>query len=105
MRHTPVSQAAVARLANTEAVQRRVSERAEEIVKRAQELAPKRTGAGAASIHAEHTTEHGKEVERVSWDTDHDYMQFAEFGTVNETPRPFLRPAAGQYVATTSSTN
>lgn len=61
----------------------------EQVAERAQELAPKRTGAGAASIHAEVVD---GEV-RVSWDPEHFYMLFQEVGTSEMSPRPFLRPA------------
>src|SRR3954471_11710546 len=49
--------------------------------------APRRSGGGAASIHAEAVTgPDGWEV-AVSWDRSHYYMGF------QETRRPFLRPA------------
>lgn len=72
---------------------------AEDVAQRAAKRAPKRTGAGAASIHAErHNTPAGVEY-RVSWDTDHYYMLFQEVGTEDQKARPFLRPAARGLVA------
>lgn len=53
-------------------------------------LAPKNTGAGAASIH--HEVDDDGTV-RVTWDSEHDYMQFQELGTSKMSPNPFLRPA------------
>lgn len=63
---------------------------ADAVAENARALAPKRTGKGAASIHAERT---GPAEFKVSWDQEHFYMQFAELGTEKEAPRPFLRPA------------
>jgi HK97 gp10 family phage protein len=71
-------------------VDRAVAETAERVVQRARDGAPKRTGAGAASIHKERDGDDYK----VSWDTEHDYMRFLEFGTEYITPHPFLRSAA-----------
>ena len=62
---------------------------AENVVERARQAAPKRTGEGAASIHAE---EVDGEV-RVGWDRDHFYLGFFELGTSKMSARPFLRPA------------
>lgn len=61
-------------------------------------LAPKGTGAGAKSIRAEMAKdENGDPEARVSWDRDHFYMSFAEFGTVHQRATPFLRPVAFRY--------
>lgn len=66
----------------------------ESIAETARRLAPKDSGAGAASIRAEvATASTGPEV-HVSVDRDHFYLLFAEFGTSRQSPRPFLRPAA-----------
>lgn len=67
-----------------------VSAAADAVVSQARRLAPKDTGAGAASIHAEPT---GGGF-RVSWDEDHFYMQYSELGSRRQPARPFLRPAA-----------
>ena len=65
--------------------------RAEQVADRARSLAAKDTGAGAASIHAEQDRDGSW---RVSWDSEHDYMRFPEFGTENMAAQPALRPAA-----------
>lgn len=60
-------------------------------------LAPKDSGGGASSIRAEVVRVAGVPEVRVSWDRDHFYMAFAEFGTEDQTATPFLRPAAGRF--------
>ena len=60
------------------------------IARLAAQLAPKDTGAGAASIHEEEQSDGSW---RVSWDTEHGYMLFQELGTETNRPQPFLRPA------------
>jgi len=72
-------------------VRRRKQNDAREIVRWAQRLAPKLTGAGAASIHEE---EQDDGTWRVGWDREHDYMRFPELGTEHMRAQPFLRPAA-----------
>lgn len=56
-------------------------------------LAPKRSGAGAESIHAEVLAQPEGIAALVSWDPDHFYMLFSEIGTEHQVARPFLRPA------------
>jgi HK97 gp10 family phage protein len=63
---------------------------ADAVAEAAKARAPRRTGKGADSIHAERT---GPAEYKVSWDQEHFYMQFAELGTEKETARPFLRSA------------
>ena len=67
------------------------------VVATAQARAPRNTGAGAASIHAEAA---GPNAYRVGWDRAHDYMRFPEFGTEHQPARPFLRPAAASAATT-----
>jgi hypothetical protein len=84
----------------------RLSEISLDIVRRAQQLCPRRTGGLAESIHAElsrHPTL-GMQA-RISWDRDHFYGWMVEAGTTGgqgngegTPPRPFLRPAAAKYV-------
>jgi HK97 gp10 family phage protein len=69
---------------------------AEAVVEGAQARAPRDTGAGAASIHAERDAEGH---ERVSWDPAHDYMMFHELGTEKMPAHPFLRPAVAAVMA------
>lgn len=59
--------------------------------------APKATGAGAKSIHTAIVVVAGVPEARVSWDRDHFYMSFREFGTKYQQAEPFLRPAAEQF--------
>lgn len=66
----------------------------EAVADAARDAAPKATGAGAASIHAEPARlRNGVYNVRVGWDEDHFYMGFHELGTSRMSARPFLRPA------------
>lgn len=56
--------------------------------------APKDTGAGAASIHAEPAPD--GTGWRVSWDRAHFYLSFPELGTEHQPARPFARPVADE---------
>jgi HK97 gp10 family phage protein len=60
---------------------------------RARAQAPKHTGAGAASIHAEAVLDGPEWTARASWDQLHFYMRFHELGTRYLPARPFLVPA------------
>jgi HK97 gp10 family phage protein len=84
-------------LVDSDEVVERMYAYGEAIAEEAKRLAPKDSGRGAESIHPEIVHGHGHRRVRVSWDKDHFYMMFAELGTVNEHPRPFLRPAASRY--------
>jgi HK97 gp10 family phage protein len=75
-------------LATTE-VQDHVRIAANAVASAAKRRAPKDTGAGAASIHAEKS---GNGY-LVSWDQAHAYMEYAELGTRTRRAKPFLRPA------------
>lgn len=67
------------------------------LVATARSLAPRRTGAGAASIRAEATLmADGWEV-RVSWDDAHKYMRFQDKGTKYVPAKHFLEQAAATY--------
>lgn len=84
------------RLLESEAVMGGLERVGEQVAKRAASSAPKDTGEGAASIHAERVE---GEV-RVGWDEDHFYMIYPEVGTSAQSARPFLRPALdGRYDA------
>jgi HK97 gp10 family phage protein len=61
----------------------------EQVAERAASAAPKATGAGAASIHAEVV----KGEVHVGWTPEAFYMLFSEVGTSKMSARPFLRPA------------
>lgn len=54
--------------------------------------APKRTGFGASSIHAEAVFEGGEWTVRVSWSKAAGYMRHHEFGTRHMDADPFLEP-------------
>jgi len=75
-------------------VQERMRDSAEAIAQLAAQLAPKDTGALAASIHAE---EQGDGTWHVSWDKEHFYGIFQELGTEHSRAQPFLRPAAKRF--------
>jgi hypothetical protein len=60
-------------------------EAGEAVAKVARRLAPKRTGAGAASIQARAAVDADGAYAEVSWDKAHDYMRFSN--------RRFLEPA------------
>lgn len=64
-----------------------------QVAGRAAMQAPKRTGAGAASIHQETSVDEQSAVSRISWDDKHFYLYFHELGTSRMPARPFLRPA------------
>jgi HK97 gp10 family phage protein len=82
------------RLLESEGVMGGLERVGEQVAQRAASAAPKDTGAGAASIHAERV---GAEV-RVGWTPEAFYMLFSEIGTSVMAARPFLRPAAdGKY--------
>jgi hypothetical protein len=66
--------------------------RAEALVPGAQARAPKDTGAGAASIHAEPVLDDGEWTARVSWTRERFYLRFHELGTVTLPAHPFLAP-------------
>ena len=68
----------------------------EQVAEVAAEFAPKASGAGAASIHAEVGRDGAGVFADVSWDRDHFYMYFAEVGTEHQSATPFLRPALDQ---------
>lgn len=55
--------------------------------------APKRTGAGAASIHAESVLDGPEITAHISWDRDHFYMSFQDLGTQTLPPLHFLEDA------------
>ena len=86
-------QSAIDRLLTSPEVAAAVAQVAGLIADDARQAAPKDSGAGAASIHAEPQDDGSA---RVGWDDEHFYMGFHELGTETQPPRPFLRPAALQ---------
>ena len=63
------------------------------VVARAQFGAPKRTGAGAASIRAEAVLDGPEWTAQISWSRERFYLRFHEMGTRSLPARPFLVPA------------
>lgn len=72
-------------------VRRRKRRDSQTMARLAARIAPKDTGAGAASIHEE---EQPDGTWRIAWDREHGYMLFQELGTEHIRAQPFLRPAA-----------
>lgn len=68
------------------------------VVRGARADAPKKTGAGAASIHSEPVLVNGMPGVAIGWDREHYYMRFHEQGTVRLPARPFLVPALDRYL-------
>lgn len=88
---------AIAGLAREPWLRQYLMEVADGPVRLAQQMAPKKTGLGAASIRAEAVnTADGWEVD-TSWDRDRYYMRFHELGTKFLPARPFLVPAWKDY--------
>lgn len=87
---------AVAELADRPEAVAMLEDVGEQVADRARELAPKVTGAGAASIQGQVGSDDEGAYADVSWDQDHFYMGFAELGTEHQPPTPFLRPALDQ---------
>lgn len=68
-----------------------LSQYADAVVQWARYFAPKRTGAGARSIHWEYDA--SSQQVRIGPDEMHHYMVYQELGTRYMRPRPYLRPA------------
>lgn len=74
-----------------------------DIARKARNAAPRRerptkAGHGADSIRAEFgTMRTGELTVNVSWDKQHFYMSFQEFGTIRIRPKMFLLAAARTY--------
>lgn len=85
--------AAVRDLADEPEIRDLVLEAATPVVSGAQGRAPKRTGAGAATIHAEAVLDGPEWTAHVSWSRERYYLGFHELGTRSLPARPFLVPA------------
>ena len=93
-----VDEKAIAGLAREPWLRQYLMEVAAGPVRLAQQTAPRRTGALAASIHAEAVdTPDGWEVD-TSWDRDAYYGRYIELGTISLPPHPFLVPAWRDYI-------
>lgn len=84
---------AIADLASDAEAEELSQEVGDQVAEQAAAFAPKASGAGAESIHAEVDVDDTSAYADVSWDPDHFYMGFHELGTEHEPPKPFLRPA------------
>jgi len=84
---------AIADLMSDEEAQDLAQEVGDLVAERAADNAPKATGGGAASIHAETDVDDQSAFADVSWDPDHFYLGFHELGTEHQPAQPFLRPA------------
>lgn len=93
MARVVLHEAAIADLARDPGVLSAVGEVAEQVATRMRATAPRRTGQGAESIHAE-PAPNPADGFRVSWDRDHFYLGFSELGTTHQRPRPFVEQAA-----------
>jgi HK97 gp10 family phage protein len=95
-----LNRAELARLERSAPVAAAVRGLGEAIAADARARAPRaaHSGGGAQSIRAESIVgQDGYPETHVSWDTEHFYMSFVEFGTSRMHARPFLRPAAEKY--------
>jgi len=88
-----LDQAEIRRLLSDPEATELVADAGREFAAAARGYAPRRTGAGAASIGAD--AQAG--VARVSWDSDHHYMAFHQFGTHKLPADPFMDRALDQY--------
>ena len=77
----------------SEDLQKAVDEAAAKVADAAKAIAPVDTGALQASIHV--VTGKDGEAEVIA---DVPYAVFVEFGTINDTAQPFLRPAADSVI-------
>lgn len=90
--HLELDNAAVEDLAADLEAQELAQEAGDVVADKAADLAPKASGEGAASIHAEIGVDAEGAYADVSWDRDHFYMGFHELGTERQPANPFLRP-------------
>jgi len=93
---------ALAKAESDLAIRLALSDEAESIVRSAKRRAPRKTGAGAASIHQEMQLNSDGWTVEISWDSQHGYMGFQELGTSTMRPHSFLRPALEARVGTSA---
>jgi len=93
--HVVIDFEAVEEFFQSEAIKATVMDAAVEPTRRAQAAAPRATGAGAQSIHAEpYLDRRNKEWQaRIGWERVRFYMYFHERGAKHLPARPFLVPA------------
>lgn len=85
-----INQAGLRAITHEAWVKEKIMEYGEKVAGDAAGHAPRRTGAGAGSIHAEPVEETTGWTARVSWDEDHYYMRFQDEGTVHINAQHFL---------------
>ena len=87
----------LAALARSEAMRRHMAGRGGQVTRIARSDAPRRTGAGAASIRGETVLEDAAWEVRVSWDQLHYYMRMQDLGTRHLQGTHFLEHALDRY--------
>lgn len=88
----------LATLARDDYVRRDLAEHAGQVAALARASAPRRTGAGAASIRGEAVLDDGQWTARVSWDQLHAYMRFPDYvASKHSHPSHFLEHALDRY--------
>lgn len=88
-----INQAGIAELMSSIGMRNALLEAVVPHIALAKQLAPKRTGRGAASIHSEAELVDGEWNVDVSWSRERYYMYFQERGTRYMRPHSFLVPA------------
>lgn len=88
-----VDMAAVGQLGRDPQLRDALMDIAQPVVQAAKAGAPKRTGRGAASIHAEPVLDQLEWTAHISWTRDAFYMGFVDRGTSVLPARPFLEHA------------
>lgn len=96
MARVVLDESAIAALATDPGVLRAVGAVADDVAGVIAAAAPKRTGRGAASIHAE-PAPNPADGFRVSWDRDHFYMSFQNNGTTHQRARRFVEEALARF--------
>lgn len=67
-----------------------------QVADRAADLAPKRSGRGAAAISHDVDSDTDGAFTNVGYEPQGWYMAFQELGTASHAPQPHLRPAIGE---------
>lgn len=98
LEHVHLNRHAIDEAIDTALMHDLVTDAAREVARVARSLAPHRTGLGAASIDAWPGRDQQGFHADVSWDSQHYYMSFHEWGTSKITARHFLAEALDSYV-------
>ena len=81
---------AIERLPLAPDVREMLLQEGERVARESAARAPKKTGAGAASIHPEFILDGDIAEVRVAWDREHFYMYFHQVGTRKLPAHPFM---------------